>query len=59
MTTGQMLKWTHRFNQILGAAQIFKQKRLNSMMNDLVIAYDAQDDYARCMYLAILEEMEV
>jgi len=39
MTVGEMLKWTERFNQILGGAQCLKDKRLAQLMTDLEQAY--------------------
>ena len=39
MTVGEMLKWTERFNQILGGAQCLKDKRLAQLMSDLEQAY--------------------
>lgn len=59
MTTGDMLKWTQRLNQIKGAAQTLKSKRLGNMLNDLVLAHDSSDMYARMMYVAVMDEMEV
>ena len=40
MTVGEMLKWTERFNQILGGAQCLKDKRLAQLMTDLEQAYN-------------------
>lgn len=40
MTVGEMLKWTERFNQILGGAQCLKDKRLAQLMTDLKQAYN-------------------
>ena len=40
MTVGEMLKWTERFNQILGGAQTLRDKRLANLMTDLEQAYD-------------------
>lgn len=51
MTVGEMLKWTERFNQILGGAQTLKDKRLAQLMTDLEQAYDIpilnNEDYNR------------
>ena len=58
MKFGEMKKWTERFNQIRGAAQIFKYQRLDIMLNDLALAHGPNDFYARQMYLAIMDEME-
>ena len=40
MTVGEMLKWTERFNQILGGAQTLRDKRLAQLMSDLEKAYN-------------------
>lgn len=59
MTTGEMNKWTKRFNQIMGAAQAFKYKRLSNLRDDLVLAYEGHpyDPYAGFMFAAITEEL--
>lgn len=57
MTFGEMLGWTKRFNQIKGASQTLKNKRLNNMLNDLVLAYGKDDIYARQMYIAVVDEI--
>ena len=59
MTFEQMKKWTQRFNQIKGASQKLKNKRLGNMLNDLVLAHDDSDKHARMMYMAVMDEMEV
>lgn len=59
MTFEQMKKWTQRFNQIKGASQNLKNKRLGNMLNDLVLAHDENDIHARQLYLAVIDEMEV
>lgn len=60
MTVGEMLKWTQRFNQIIGAAQCLKNNRLESLRNDLELAYPGLvNDYAAQMHSAVLEELEV
>ncbi|MEK3909665.1 hypothetical protein [Oceanobacillus sp. FSL W7-1309] len=59
MTFEQMNKWTQRFNQIKGASQKLKNKRLGNMLNDLVLAHGPNDFHARQMYLAVMDEMEV
>lgn len=57
MTFGEMLGWTKRLNQIKGASQTLRYKRLNNMLNDLVLAYDKEDIHARQMYIAVVDEM--
>lgn len=57
MTFGEMLGWTKRFNQILGASSKFKNKRLEALLNDLVLSHDQNDLRAAQMYLAISEEI--
>lgn len=51
MTVGEMLKWTERFNQILGGAQCLKDKRLAQLMSDLEQTYNIpilnNEDYNR------------
>jgi len=59
MTFGQMQKWTERFNQIKGASQKLKNKRFENMLSDLVMAHDSENVYARYIYIAVLDEMEV
>ncbi|MCM3396822.1 hypothetical protein M3638_03075 [Oceanobacillus profundus] len=59
MTFGEMRAWTERFNQICGAALMFKYQRLDNMLNDLVLAHGPHDDHARQLYLAVMDEMEV
>lgn len=54
-----MRAWTERFNQICGAALMFKYQRLDNMLNDLVLAHGPHDDHARQLYLAVMDEMEV
>lgn len=61
MTFGEMLRWTQRFNQIIGGAQCLKQKRLEQLKSDLDLAYANQniDHYALRVYAAVVEELEV
>lgn len=59
MTTGEMNNWTKRFNQIVGAAQCFKNSRLINLKNDLELAYPGlENEHAAQMHTAVLEEME-
>ncbi len=60
MTFGEMKQWTQRFNQILGAAQCLKEKRLKNLRDDLVQAYQGKpfDKHAGFMFAAISEQVE-
>lgn len=59
MTIGEMNKWTQRFLQIIGGAQVYKQQRLEQMKRDLDQAYRGKqvDPFALQMYAAVIEEM--
>lgn len=56
ITTGEMNELTQRFNQIIGAGQTFKTKRLDAFINDIDSNFDInKDKYAFRMYLAAME----
>lgn len=59
MTVGEMLGWTKRFNQIRGAAQALKHKRLAKLRDDLAQAYEGKqyDPHSGYLFAAISEEM--
>lgn len=58
MTTGEMLGWTKRFNEIMSSSQVLKRKRLKNMHNDLSLAYKKDDFYARQFLIAVSEEID-
>lgn len=59
MTTGEMLEWTKRFNQIIGAAQTLKNRRLQKLQEDILLAYHGRPNvHAAYMVVAVNEEME-
>jgi len=60
MTFGEMSNWTKRLNQIKGAAQCLKDKRLRALKNDFVQAYkDSPGNlHVAFMLVAISEEIE-
>ncbi len=56
ITTGEMNELTKRFNQIIGAGQTFKTKRLDAFIDDIDNNFDINNDkYAFRMYLAATE----
>jgi len=56
MTFGEMRQLTERFNQIIGAGQSFKIKRLDKFADDIDNGFDINKDrYAFRMYLASME----
>lgn len=59
MTTGEMLAWTRRFNQIKGAAQCLKDKRLINLRNDFTRAHEGEpfNKHVGYMFAAISEEI--
>lgn len=63
MTFGEMRIWTERFNQILGASQTLKKKRLINLKNDLEAAYARQglfqDASVFWMHKRVCEEIEL
>lgn len=60
MTFGEMKQLTDRFNQIIGASQTLKSKRLNKFMDDIDNSFDIhKDNHAMQMYLSTLEAVMV
>lgn len=56
MTFGEMRQLTERFNQIIGAGQTFKVKRLDRFIDDVDAGFDIDKDvHAFRMYLAGME----
>lgn len=59
MTVEDMKKLTDRFMQIKGGAQTLKNKRLEALLEDIVLLFPKSDKFAGQMYAAICQEMEV
>lgn len=58
MTTGEMFAWINRLNNIFDVGGPLKIKRLNTLVDDLEIATDIENDrFARSLYLRVQEEV--
>ena len=63
MNFGEMLKWTKRLNQILGASQSLKKKRLINLKNDIETLYAEKGTFtdvsAYWIHKRVCEEIEL
>lgn len=57
MTFGEMKRWTDRLNQILGAAQVNKSKRLEQLRKDFLDSHSHETPcpFTLKFYSAVLE----